>query len=188
MTADQRACTRTVVDRTGETAAIVANLGIASFVLLEEGDRPRNYYMGGAMGSTTAMGLGVALATDHPVVVLEGDGSLVMGLGCLATVAEHAPSNFTIVVWNDGAYGTTGGQPTPATVDFAGVAEACGLVAYRADTDAEFETAFVEARQVDGPVLVEVAVDTPETAPPDAFDYARSYAKERFRTALTGSG
>lgn len=185
MTADQRVCTRTVVDRSSAETAIIANLGIASFVLLEERDRPRNYYMGGAMGSTTAVGLGVALGRENPVVVLEGDGSLLMGLGCLATVAEHSPPNLTVVVWNDGAYGTTGGQPTPAAVDFVGVAESCGIEAHRIDDDGTFDAVYRRTRDGDGPALIEVAVATPDVAPPPGFDYGRSYVKHRFRTALT---
>lgn len=187
MTADQTVLTEHVLDRVPEETAIVANLGKASFELMHADDRDRNYYMRGAMGSTTATGMGVAVGTDDPVVVFEGDGSLLMSMGCLSTIGEYAPSNLVVVVWDNQEYATTGGQPTATeeTVDFAGVAENCGVAGFRAETAAEFETALDDALGTDGPALVTARVETADSEPPDGFDYGCSYVKHRFRSALT---
>jgi thiamine pyrophosphate-dependent acetolactate synthase large subunit-like protein len=186
MTEDQSALTEVALDVVPEETAFVANLGKASFALMNAADRDRNYYMRGAMGSTTSTGLGVAVGTDDPVVVFEGDGSLLMSMGCLSTVGEHGPSNFVVVVWDNQEYATTGGQPTASeeTVDFAGVAENCGVAGFRAETAAEFEAALADALETDGPALVAARVETADLEPPDEFDYGCSYVKHRFRSAL----
>lgn len=183
--ADQYHCTEYVLERTPD-AAVVSNLGVASYVLIDVEDRARNFYMDGAMGSTTPIGIGLSRATDDPVTVLDGDGSLLMSLGTLATAAEHAGSNLTIVVLDNGTFETTGGQGTLSeTTDFAGVAESCGLAAWSATTDEAFETAYDAAVEHDGPALVAVAVErvNPDDHPP--LDYGHNYSKHRFRTALT---
>jgi len=182
MTADQYACTEAVLKATPE-AAIVANLGVASWVLAETDDRERNYYMRGAMGCTTPVGLGVALSTDDPVVVLDGDGSLLMSLGCLSTVGNCAPSNLTIVVWVNRSFATTGGQPTTG-VDFAMAAEACGVTGTAVDSLDEFRSALDEAADRDGPSLIACSVETVEPESPETYDYAHEYLEHRFRTAL----
>jgi thiamine pyrophosphate-dependent acetolactate synthase large subunit-like protein len=179
--ADQIACTERVLGTTPE-AAIVANLGVASYALAGIEDRPRNFYCWGAMGLATSIGLGVALAIDDPVTVLEGDGSMCMSLGALSTVAACDPPNLAIVVWENGVYGTTGGQPV-ATVDIAGAARACGLAATTAETGAEFETGYAEAVAHEGAALVVCRVPPidPDARPPlDSAHVAR-----RFRDALT---
>lgn len=180
--ADQQACTALLLDAVPD-AAIVANLGVASWVLMAVEDRDRNFYLRGGMGSTTPTGLGLSLATDDPVVVLEGDGSLLMSLGCLATVGEYAPSTLTVVVWNNGTYQTTGGQPTP-TADFAAAAEACGVAGFTADTDDEFDAALAAARSTDRPSLIDCAVAPIDSAPPPGYDYGHAFLTHRFRTAM----
>ena len=182
MTADQYACTRAVLDAEPE-AAVVANLGVASWVLAETDDRDRNYYMRGAMGCTTPVGLGLALSIDDPVVVLDGDGSLLMSLGCLSTVGTCAPSNLTIVVWVNRSFATTGGQPT-AGVDFAAAAEACGVAGTAVERLDEFRASLDEAADRDGPSLIACSVETVDTEGPDTYDYAHEYREHRFRTAL----
>ena len=77
MTADQHECTAAVLEETPD-AAVVGNLGVASYILADVEDRPRNFYQWGSMGVTTPLGLGMALATDDPVTVLDGDGSMLM--------------------------------------------------------------------------------------------------------------
>jgi thiamine pyrophosphate-dependent acetolactate synthase large subunit-like protein len=89
------------------------------------------HYVPSAMGGAVPLGLGIALARpDKEIVVLSGDGSLLMNLGSLATVAASGATNFTIVVIDNGVYEVTGGQPTPgakAPVDFTMVAQGCGI-------------------------------------------------------------
>jgi thiamine pyrophosphate-dependent acetolactate synthase large subunit-like protein len=187
MTESQSDLTELALDVVPEETAIVSNLGKSSFALMYAEDRDRNYYMRGAMGSTTSTGLGVAVGTDDPVLVLDGDGSLLMSMGCLSTVGEYGPSNLVVVVWDNRRYATTGGQPTAAeeTVDLVGVAENCGVTGFRAGTEAEFEAALEDALDNDGPSLVVARVETADLEPPDDFDYGCSYVKHRFRTALT---
>lgn len=180
--ADQYACTRAILETTPDVVA-VSNLGHASYVLAGVEDRDRNCYLWGSMGVTTPVGLGLALAVDDPVVVLDGDGSLLMSLGVLSTVAATDPANLTVVVWDNAVYGTTGGQATnsPRT-DFVGVAESCNLSATRVETDDAFERAYREAVESDHAELVVAAVDPvePDARPP--FDFA--HIKRRVRKSL----
>ena len=181
MAADQAECTAIVVEETPE-AAVISNLGTASEHLVTVEDRPRNFTLTGAMGSTTPLGLGLSLAVDEQVTVLEGDGSLAMSLGALSTVSQADPSNLVVAVMDNGAYETTGGQPSPSSaIDFAAVARDCGLSAWSADSAEAFREAYPAAVDHDGPALLacEVSPERPEEKP--AIDYAHSYAKRRFR-------
>jgi thiamine pyrophosphate-dependent acetolactate synthase large subunit-like protein len=95
------------------------------------------------------------------VVALEGDGSLLMQLGCLATVAMRAPKNLTIVVWDNRIYQITGAQPTAtaATADLVAVARGCGITqsAWAADED-DFDRLFAGALK-GGPSLIAARID-----------------------------
>ena len=180
--ADPFAVTAAVLEATPD-AVVVSNLGVASYVLAAVEDRDRNVYLWGSMGVTTPVGLGLALAVDDPVTVLDGDGSMAMSLGALTTVGSVDPSNLTVVVLDNDAYQTTGGQPTPtATTDFAGVARECGLHAASASTEAAFAVAYEAALAHDGAALVacDVApVDTDARPPPDT-----AFLTHRVREAL----
>jgi thiamine pyrophosphate-dependent acetolactate synthase large subunit-like protein len=184
--ADQTACSAALLEETPD-AAVVSNLGTASYHLAAAADRPRNFYMTGAMGCTTPVGLGVALAVDAPVTVLEGDGSLLMSLGCLSTVAAAAPPNLTVVVMNNAAYGTTGGQPSNAVeVDLAAVARDCGLASATVSTVEGVRAAYRAAQSEDGPVVIDCRVEAGDPAEHPPIDYGHAYAKHRFREALAG--
>lgn len=148
---------------------VVANLGNASRDLWTAGDRPQNYYSLGTMGMPSSIGLGLALAQPHrKVVVLDGDGSLLMNMGSLATIATEKPSNLIHVVWDNAQYQLTGGQTTHTGrgVNLAGIARGAGItkVVKPPDEDA-FEETVVQALQTDGPWFVLARV-TP--APTDA--------------------
>lgn len=182
--ADQYACTEIVLETTPD-AAIVSNLGVASYVLAGVEDRPRNFYQWGSMGVTTPIGLGLALAVDESVTVLDGDGSALMSLGALVPVAKYDPVNLTIVIWENEQYGTTGGQATPAaSADLVTIARGAGLHATGVATAAAFEQAYAEAVAHDGAAVVvcTVAPCDPAARPPG--DYA--HIKRRFRAALDG--
>ncbi len=182
MTADQYEATAAVLEETPE-AVLVGNLGVASYVLAAVEDRDRNLYQWGSMGVTTPLGLGVALGTDDPVTVLDGDGSMLMSLGSLSTVRGVDPSNLVVVVFDNAVYGTTGGQPTHAPeTDFAAAAEACGLPGTTVDDLDGFVDAYREAVAHDGAALIacEVEPTDPDARPP--FDYAE--IKRRVRGAL----
>src|SRR5512132_3839256 len=103
--------TRRVVARLKHDEAVIGGIGHNNFDLWAAGQRPQNFYMLGSMGLAVPIALGVAIAQpQRHVIALEGDGSLLMQLGCLATVAERAPKNLTMVVWDNGIYQITGSQ------------------------------------------------------------------------------
>jgi thiamine pyrophosphate-dependent acetolactate synthase large subunit-like protein len=129
-------------DRKGLVA--VGGLGASTNDMAAAGDHERNLYLWGAMGGAVMMGLGLALAQpDVPVVVITGDGEMLMGIGSLATVGLQKPGNLSIVVLDNERYGETGGQTshTAAVADLVGVARACGI----ADSSAITTMAEVEA-------------------------------------------
>lgn len=181
MAADQFACTAAVLDETPE-AVVVSNLGVASYVLAEVADRDRNFYLWGSMGATTATGIGVAHGTDEQVTVLTGDGSLTMSLGVLSTVTTADQSNLTVVCFDNGIYGTTGGQSTPS-IDFAAAAEAQGLTATSVDTDEEFADAYAKAVARDDPSLIECTVEPTDPEARPTFDFP--HIPRRVRDSLT---
>jgi thiamine pyrophosphate-dependent acetolactate synthase large subunit-like protein len=111
-------------------ALVVAGLGASTYDLAAAGDNARNLYLWGAMGGALMIGLGLALAQpETPVVVVTGDGEMLMGMGSLATVGLQKPKNLSILVLDNEAYGETGGQVshTSAAADLVGVARACGI-------------------------------------------------------------
>ena len=145
-------------------AIVVGGLGASTYDIAAAGDHDRNLYLWGAMGGAVMIGLGVALAQPKlPVVVITGDGEMLMGMGSLATVGLQKPGNLSIVVLDNEVYGETGGQAshTAATVDLVGVAHSCGIADARAlATLAEIE-AFAKAMQdvASGPHFASVKID-----------------------------
>src|SRR5258707_3034517 len=110
--------------------AVVAGIGNANFDLYSAGHRAQNFYMLGSMGLACPIALGVALAQpERGVIALEGDGSLLMSLGCLATIATVAPRNLTLIVWDNGIYQITGKQPTATShsTDIVALAAGAGI-------------------------------------------------------------
>jgi thiamine pyrophosphate-dependent acetolactate synthase large subunit-like protein len=155
--------TKRLVAQLKHEDAVIGGIGNTNFDLWSAGQRPQNFYMLGSMGLAIPIALGVAIAQpERHVVALEGDGSLLMQLGCLATVAERAPKNLTIVVWDNGLYQITGGQPTvsASTADLVAIARASGLAksAWSADED-EFERLFAAALSEGGPSLIAARID-----------------------------
>jgi sulfopyruvate decarboxylase subunit beta len=112
-----------------EGKAVVCNLGVPAKELFSIKHRTSHFYMLGSMGMVTPLGLGISLTTDKDVVVIDGDGSILMNPGSLATVAALSPRNLTIVAIDNGAYGSTGNQPTYAStcVDLELVARGFGI-------------------------------------------------------------
>jgi thiamine pyrophosphate-dependent acetolactate synthase large subunit-like protein len=126
---DRRVVVSTLLkDRKGMVA--VGGLGASTNDMAAAGDHDRNFYLWGGMGGAVMMGLGLALAQpDVPVVVITGDGEMLMGMGSLASVAMQKPGNLSIVVLDNERYGETGGQTshTSSVADLVGVARACGI-------------------------------------------------------------
>src|SRR6185436_14608182 len=149
--------TRIIVDHAGD-AAIIASLGHPAYDLFAAGDRPANFYTWGSMGLASSIGLGLALARpDARVFVLDGDGSLLMNLGSLATIGLLQPANFVLVVMDNEQFATTGGQPTPtsrgADLDAAARAMRVPLTLTVRDADA-LSAALDRAAQTTGPAVI----------------------------------
>ena len=108
---------------------VVCNLGFPSRELYALHDRKTHFYMLGSMGLASSIGLGISLSQPRKVVVLDGDGSLLMNLGSLATIANHAPENYLLVVLDNRCYGSTGCQPTATSkvTDLSAIASGAGL-------------------------------------------------------------
>jgi thiamine pyrophosphate-dependent acetolactate synthase large subunit-like protein len=142
--------------------AVVGGIGNTNFDLWAAGHRPQNFYMLGSMGLAFPIALGVALAQPkRRVIGLEGDGSLLMQLGCLSTIATLAPKNLTMVVMDNGIYQITGSQPTPAaSADLVAIAIASGLSnsSWAADEE-DFERLIEHSLVSDGPTLIGVRID-----------------------------
>lgn len=117
---------------------VITGLGSPSYDVMAAGDHPGNYYLWAAMGSAATVGLGLAVAQPaRPVLVITGDGEMLMGLGGLATIALQRPPNLTVAVLDNGHYGETGMQASHAGRGLAleRVAEACGFPWSRAIAD-----------------------------------------------------
>ncbi|MFC5428824.1 phosphonopyruvate decarboxylase [Paraburkholderia denitrificans] len=143
-----------------ERAAIVATTGKTARELFTLEDREQHFYMVGAMGSASGVGLGIALNWRDPVVVLDGDGAALMHLGTLATIGAHAPGNLIHVVLDNGVHDSTGGQKTVSdAMSFCGVASACGYAtATRVDSVDDLAVTVGELCECSGPHLVCVSI------------------------------
>ena len=168
---------------------VVAGLGAPCWDVTAAGDHALTFPLWGAMGSAALIGLGLALARPaRRVLVITGDGEMLMGLGGLATVAVQAPENLAIAVLDNERYGETGMQATHTAfgVDLAAVAAAAGLpVTGTVGDDAGLGAAVAELRGAQGPVFFAIKVraeDMPLVLPPrDGV-----HLKNRFRRALLG--
>jgi thiamine pyrophosphate-dependent acetolactate synthase large subunit-like protein len=168
---------------------VIAGLGSTAWDVTAAGDRPLNFPLWGAMGGAAMIGLGLALAQPgRRVLVITGDGELLMGLGSLATIAVQRPANLAIVVFDNERYGETGMQATHTAqgVDLAAIAAACGFpLTGTLREEPELEAALPAIRTAPGPILQVVKV----RAEPLAFALPPkdgAYLKDRFRTALLG--
>jgi thiamine pyrophosphate-dependent acetolactate synthase large subunit-like protein len=178
--------TQRLVGQLKHEEAVVAGIGNANFDLWTSGQRPQNFYMLGSMGLAIPIAFGVAIAQpQRRVIALEGDGSLLMQLGCLATVAMRAPKNLTMVVWDNGIYQITGGQPTASAsaADLVAIARGSGIAnsAWAADED-DFDRLFASALKQGGPSLIAARIDDKPAA--GATDRDPVQIRERFMRGL----
>jgi phosphonopyruvate decarboxylase len=160
-----------------EAAAVIATTGKCGRELFTLADRSQHLYQVGSMGCAGAMGLGLALNVQRPVVVLDGDGAALMKLGAMASIGAYAPANLVHLVLDNGVHDSTGGQATvSASVDFARVALACGYGWAAAADDLDgFQAAFRAALAAPGPRLVHLRIapgsmaklGRPTVAPPE---------------------
>jgi thiamine pyrophosphate-dependent acetolactate synthase large subunit-like protein len=126
---DRRVAIRTLLENRGDLL-LVTGLGSTTWDAASVADDARNFYLWGAMGAAAMVGLGLAIARpDRRVLVVTGDGEMLMGLGSLATIGVQRPPNLAIAVFDNGHYGETGMQAshTAHGVALIGVARACGF-------------------------------------------------------------
>ncbi|HTZ80621.1 MAG TPA: thiamine pyrophosphate-dependent enzyme, partial [Stellaceae bacterium] len=155
--------TRRLVAKLKRDEAVIGGIGNTNFDLWATGQRPQNFYMLGSMGLACPIALGVALAQpERRVIALEGDGSLLMQLGVLSTIAMLRQKNLGIVIMDNGIYQITGGQPTTSaqTADFVTIAKGSGLSqsAWAAD-ESDFEQLVDRMLASDGPSLIAARID-----------------------------
>lgn len=155
--------TTRLVSKLKNEEAVIGGIGNSNFDLWNAGRRPQNFYMLGSMGLTAPIALGVALAQPkRRVFALEGDGSILMQLGSLATVAAVNPRNLTIIVWDNGLYQITGSQPTAtaAAADVVEIARGAGITqsAWASDEE-DFERLVERALNGDGPWFIAARID-----------------------------
>lgn len=141
----------------------------------------------GGMGKASSMALGLALAQpDKKIWCLDGDGSLLMNLGTLVTIAGQKPPNLIHFVFDDEAYQTTGGQPVPGAgvYDFKVLARGAGYPeSYLFDDLEDFKTELSRILEKKGPIMVALKIDYPDGGPPFSMANTRA-AVERLRAAL----
>jgi thiamine pyrophosphate-dependent acetolactate synthase large subunit-like protein len=165
---------------------VIASLGHPAYDLFAAGDRPENFYTWGSMGLASSIGLGLAVVQpDLRVFVVDGDGSLLMNLGSLATIGWTRPANLVVIIWDNQVYGTTGGQDTATAhgADLEAAARALGAPAtMTVSGEVEFDLAIARARTEPGPwvIVVRVAETMPTVKPP--LDCV--FIKQRFMAAI----
>ena len=168
-------------------ALVMTGLGSASYDVFAAGDRDQNYYLWGAMGGSTSLALGLAIAQpDKSVVVITGDGEQLMGIGSLATIAAKQPRNLTIVVLDNGHFGETGMQRSHTSLgtDLVSVAKGFGIAnAFAVESIERCGEIAERAASRQGTTFVRVSIEANE--PPRALPPRDGvYVKNRFRAAL----
>lgn len=177
-----------LLDIAPEQAGIIASTGKSGRELFTLADRPRHLYQVGSMGCAAGMGLGVAVNSDRPIIVLDGDGAALMKMGTIATIGAYAPENLIHIVLDNGVHDSTGGQATvSANAEFADIAAACGYRgAQKCDTASGFARALETALSSPGPHMIHARIKPgsikqlgrPTVTPPDVA--------RRFRDFLAG--
>ena len=168
---DRRELVRQLLADRGDLL-VVSGLGSATYDTAAAGDHPLNFYLWGAMGGTAMIGLGLALAQpDRRVLVLTGDGDMLMGIGSLATIGVKQPKNLAIVVLDNAHYGETGMQPsaTKSGIDLVATALACRFKQARAISRIEDAAGVRKLLHAgEGPLLVSARIkedDVPRVLP-----------------------
>jgi len=178
--------TKRLVAKLKNSEAVIGGIGNTNFDLWAAGQRPENFYMLGSMGLAVPIGLGVALAQPaRKVFVLEGDGSLLMQLGSLGTVAAVAPKNLAVIAFDNGMYQITGKQKslTATTVDLVAMAKGAGLAQSEWATDeAHYERLVDRALGGAGPWFIGARIDAAK--PAGVTERDPGLIRRRFMAAL----
>jgi len=169
---DRRRAIRILLEKRGDML-VVTGLGSTTYDAASVGDDERNFYLWGGMGAAAMVGLGLAIARpDRRVLVVTGDGEMLMGLGALATIGVQQPANLAIAVFDNGRYGETGMQRshTDLGVDLVGVARSCGIeAAYDLTDEATLRQFAQRLRTAETTLFARVAIvadEAPRVLPP----------------------
>jgi thiamine pyrophosphate-dependent acetolactate synthase large subunit-like protein len=185
---ERRSVVRALLEDRGEML-VIGGLGAPAWDITAAGDDPRNLPLWGGMGGAAVMGLGLALAQpSRPVLVITGDGEMLMGIGSLATIATRQPRNLSVVVLDNEHYGETGMQETATRhgVDLAGMAKAAGIADSRKVNTEDEVLALREAiRAGKGPLFAQVKID-PASLPLVLPPREASILQARMREAIMG--
>jgi thiamine pyrophosphate-dependent acetolactate synthase large subunit-like protein len=186
-TLERRAAMAALLEGRDDDLLVVPGLGSTTYDLAAAGDNDRNFYLWGAMGGAAMIGLGLALAQPSKrVAVITGDGEMLMGLGALATIGVQQPRNLAVIVFDNGAYGETGAQPshTSGGVDMVTVARGCGFATCLDVVDASgLADLAARLKTLDGLLFARVAIRLEE--PPRVLpEKDGAVLKRRFRAAL----
>jgi len=198
-TLQRRPLVKKILEGADDNLLVIAGLGSSNWDITAAGDRPLNMPLWGAMGAPVGMGLGLAMAQPKKrVLVITGDGDMLMSLGSLATVATQQPDNLAIVVLDNEKFGETGNQATHtsprnngptdsgAGSDLSVIAKGCGIANTGVVREAgEVAQLVKDARTTKGPVfrVVKVMVEKLEFVMPPQDG---AHLKDRFRQALLG--
>ena len=198
-TLQRRPLVKQLLENAGDDLLVIAGLGSSNWDITAAGDRPLNMPLWGSMGAPVGMGLGLAMAQPTKrVLVITGDGDMLMSLGSLATVATQMPENLAIIVLDNEKFGETGNQATHtsprnngptdsgAGTDLAMIARGCGIADATTVREAgEVAELVKDVRTKKGPVfrLVKVMVEKLEFVMPPQDG---AHLKDRFRQALLG--
>jgi thiamine pyrophosphate-dependent acetolactate synthase large subunit-like protein len=178
--------TRRLVAKLNKEEAVIGGIGNTHFDLWASGQRPQNFYMLGSMGLAAPIAFGVAMAQpERQVFALEGDGSLLMQLGALGTIAVANQRNLAIIVFDNGVYQITGSQPTLTSsgTDLVAVAKGTGLAQSNwAADEAHFEQLVDRALKEDGPWFI--AVRTDDNPPAGVTERDAAKIRGRFMQGL----
>ena len=185
---DRRVAVKAILAERGD-ALVVTGLGSSSYDVGTM-DHPNNYYLWGGMGGAAMIGVGLAIAQPkRRVLVITGDGEMLMGLGSLATIGAEKIRNLSIVVLDNELYSETGMQPTHTSrgVDLTGVANATGFaVAGTTSTLPDLKSWIPKLYNTPGPLFLDVKVNA-NRYPLSIRLRDGAHIKNRFREALLGS-
>jgi phosphonopyruvate decarboxylase len=180
-------CLEILAEQLSDDTIVVA-VYTTAFEWIKIRPSPLNYIFTGAMGLASSHALGLAIGMPgRRVVVLDGDGSLLMNMGSLVTIAGQAPKNLIHFVAENGTYEANGGHPIPGRgqADFAGFARAAGYASAQEFSDlADFEGGLGTLLQAEGPVFASLKI---EPGPPPEMDYRMMHGaqiRDDFRAAL----
>lgn len=168
---------------------IIAANGFLSRQLYSIRDRPQNFYMLGSMGLASSIGLGLSLsAPNRKVVIVDGDGNILMNLGSLATVGHFCPKNLVHVVLDNESYESTGGQPTvSSTARLEEMAKAAGYRTVKRVSDTDSLTrVFSELPRLEGSVFILVKIEKGKEKASRVL-IAPEDIKKRFASAVKGT-